>query len=79
MAGKLGLKVTAGALVLAIIAAASSVFSSADTLSDYQKRQKELARIRRLGRSSGLDSATWLLLDLLSFLVLKIPDVPSSR
>ena len=43
MAGKLGLKLAAGAAVLCLIGAGAAVYSSsADTLSDYQKRQQEL-------------------------------------
>lgn len=42
MAGNLMLKITAGCLVLAMIGAVTGVISSADTLSDYEKKQKEL-------------------------------------
>ena len=42
MAGKLMLKIAAGALSLCMIAAGTAVMTSADTLSDYQKRQQEL-------------------------------------
>ncbi len=42
MAGKLILKITAGCLVLSMIAAVSAVIGNADTLSDYEKKQKEL-------------------------------------
>jgi len=42
LAGKLILKVTAGCLVLSMIGAVSAVISSADTLSDYERKQKEL-------------------------------------
>ncbi|MBQ1546282.1 MAG: peptidoglycan DD-metalloendopeptidase family protein [Clostridia bacterium] len=42
MAGKIWLKITAGAVVLSLIAGVSSFYSFADDLSDYQKRQKEL-------------------------------------
>lgn len=42
MVGKLALKITAGCLTLAIIGGMSAVVCSADDLSDYEKRQKEL-------------------------------------
>lgn len=42
MAGKLILKITAGCLMLALIGGVSAVIGSADTLSDYEKKQKEL-------------------------------------
>ena len=42
MAGKLIPKITAGVLTLIAIGCLSAVASSADTLSDYQKKQKEL-------------------------------------
>ncbi len=42
MAGKLRYKIAAGIAVLALIGGASAIYSSADSLSDYEKRQKEL-------------------------------------
>lgn len=42
MAGKLWLKVVAGCLTLSIIGGLSSIVGSADELSDYEQRQKEL-------------------------------------
>lgn len=42
MAGKLWLKIISGAVVLSIVGGVSAMYSSADELSDYQKRQKEL-------------------------------------
>lgn len=42
MAGKLALKIMSACLTLAIIAGTSAVVCTADDLSDYEKRQKEL-------------------------------------
>lgn len=42
MAGKLRYKIAAGAAVLALIGGASAIYSSADSLSDYEEKQKEL-------------------------------------
>ena len=42
MAGKLIPKIAAGCLTLVVIGCLSALIGSADTLSDYEKKQKEL-------------------------------------
>lgn len=47
MAGKLWLKILAGCLTLTMIGCVSSIITSADSLSDYEQKQKELDKKAR--------------------------------